>query len=165
MESKGGVGSKVLLIFLLGSLGAALPGKVAAQQEPLTVTRLVHLEFGRILSDPLLDGAVVINPETGLRTLSGGALALGEGHSRAEYVIRGKGQRKFIITLPAGEVWLSTNIGTVKLTNFTSFPSATGRIGPDGTATVYVGATLTVGANQSAGYYSVSFPIFVDYGS
>ncbi len=159
MKWKRPVISRAFLIFLLAG-GAALPGKVAAQDSKyFTVTRLENLEFGTIVPAPG-GGPVVIDAETGDRDLNG-AVALGDGHRRAEFLIEGKFRRPFIITFLVADNDLRFGNERTGNITFELFP-ATGTIGADGTSTVFVGATLTLESDQLAGLYTGTFEIIVN---
>ena len=167
MESKCGVDSKAFFMFLLLSLlllvplGAASPGMLAAQDDSkyFTVTRVENLKFGTIVPAPS-GGAVVIDAQTGDRDLNG-AVALGDDHSRAEFLIEGKRRRAFIITFLVADNDLRFGNERTGNITFELFP-VTGEIGPDGTSTVFVGATLTLESDQLAGQYTGTFEIIVN---
>jgi hypothetical protein len=68
-----------------------------------------------------------------------------------------------VISLPTdGSVTLTSGASTMTLRAFTSNPAPTAGALSGGTLTFSVGATLTVGANQTTGSYSGSVPMTIN---
>ena len=149
----------------------AVAGPAGAQEDkgdkrPLAVEQLEELAFGRITSDPSASGAVLIDPVTGSKKLLGGAVDLGGEHSRAEFLITGEPDARFVITLPDERKIKSEGTGgagTATVTDFESHPERTAALGRDGRATVYLGATLKFKPGQPAGKYQSPLDILVEY--
>ncbi len=149
----------------------ALPGPAGAQEDkgdkrPLNVEQLEELAFGRITSDPSASGAVLIDPVSGNKTLLGGAVDLGGEHSRAEFLITGEPEARFVITLPDQRKIKSEGSGgpgTATVTDFASHPERSAALGRNGRATVYLGATLKFKPGQPAGKYQSALDILVEY--
>lgn len=135
----------------------AKPGK----SNVLRVEAVEDLGFGKVVAGTGSGGQVVLDPATGRKTVRGGAYDLGGYHSRAEFLIRGKANTRFAILLP-DRINLAGKQGQVVMTKLTSSPSHFGRIGPDGAATVYVGATLDLHRNPPTGAFRGSFSILLD---
>ena len=119
------------------------------------------LSFGKVVPGNARNGVIVIDPLTGRKTALGGAMDLGGYHSRAEYIVRGTPNTRFVITLPRS-VTLKGKKGSLVLTRFTSSPRKVGRIGPNGEAKVYVGAALRFQGKAAEGRYSGFTDLFVD---
>ena len=128
----------------------------------LKVGFMEDLNFGAVSSDPSFSGKVVINPATGMKEVYG-AYDLGGSYSRGELKISGAPLAKFLLTLPKKVVLRGKGGVAIKLTEFKAHPSTTGVLGPDGQAIVYLGATLTLQANQRGIKSSGNIHIFVDY--
>jgi uncharacterized protein DUF4402 len=128
----------------------------------LMIKTIQELKFGRVVGDSRHGGDVVIHADTGSKTVNR-LYDAGGFHSRAEFEIMGKPEKKFVVTLPS-KIELP-NITTTKprVESFTVFPSSTGTFGPDGKARLFIGATLKVGPTQQGGEGSGPVPIYVDY--
>jgi hypothetical protein len=87
------------------------------------------------------------------------ATALG---NPASFSITGGAGGGFSIVLPSS-VTLTGPGTSIQLTSLTSNPSSVGTFGAGGTATLSVGGTLGISANQAAGIYSGSFSVTVNY--
>lgn len=128
----------------------------------LHVRFIEDLEFGEVSADSRLNGKVIIDPATGAKHVYG-TLDLGGRYSRGELDIWGEPGERFMVTLP-DQVQLSSKGGaTLMLSDFTVFPDRTGVLGPDGKATIYLGATLAVKANNPSVKAKGTINIFVDY--
>jgi hypothetical protein len=77
------------------------------------------------------------------------------------FTVTGAAGIGFSITLPATAT-ITSGVNTMTVNAFTSTPSGTGTL-VAGTATVNVGATLNVAANQVAGSYTGTYPVTVNY--
>lgn len=127
------------------------------------------LRFGNIV--PSADGTVKVAPDD-TPTYSTGIVAFtGSGAagiiSAAKFTVSGDPSNSFSITLPTS-VQITTGEGgaTMTVDTFTSTPSATGTLSSDeaaGTASLNVGATLTVAATQATGTYTGTFQVTVAY--
>lgn len=126
----------------------------------LRVEAVEDLGFGKVVAGGG-GGQVVLDPATGRKTARGGAFDLGGYASRAEFIIRGTPNARFAILLP-DRVTLSGKGGKVVLRNLTSSPRHFGRIGPNGAARVYVGATLELRRNPPTGTFRGAFSILLD---
>lgn len=139
-----------------------LPDTVAAQQA-LAVTNTVPLAFGRFAAGA--GGSVIVSPG-GVRTASGGVVLLSSGAgSAAQFTLSGEPNRTYAIGLPsAGTIVLTSGTGhSMPVQSFSSNPSGSGQLGPGGSQTIAIGATLGVAASQPVGSYSGSFQVFLNY--
>lgn len=144
---------------------ALLLGGVAAQSQ--TLTNNSGLSFGSFAAGT---GGTVSVSAGGARTKSGSVILASQGGvaAAAQFTISGTPSASFTITLPAdGTVFLSDGAsGSMALNGFTSNPPNTasaGLLSGGGTATISVGATLTVGSSQTPGSYSGNFSVTVNY--
>lgn len=128
----------------------------------LKIETIQDLKFGRVVGDSQHSGTVVIHADTGSKTVSR-LYDAGGFHSRAEFEIIGKPNKKFIVTLPNKVRLPISTDKRPKIGRFTIFPSSTGRFGPNGKAKVFVGATLKLGPTDRGGEGSGTVPIYVDY--
>jgi hypothetical protein len=129
------------------------------------------LRFGSFSSTGTA-GTVVISA-TGGRTFSSDTVFKGVGTGQApfgaaQFNVTGEANLTYAITLPTGDVTLIhtvDNTKTMLVNAFISNPSATGsgNLGAGGSQTLAVGATLNVGATPTAGSYTGSFDVSVDY--
>ncbi|MEK9951770.1 MAG: DUF4402 domain-containing protein [Curvibacter sp.] len=143
-------------LLLLGALGAA-----AAQAQSIASTGA--LSFGSFVAG---SGGTVVVGTSGARSKTGGVVLVGQGAtaSAAQFLVSGTASATYAITLPPdGTVSLSSGSQTMALNGFVSFPHATGTLSAGGSQVLNVGATLSVGANQTPGNYSGSFNVTVQY--
>ena len=132
---------------------------------PIQISKAADLYFGNIVAGTN-PGTVTVSHD-GIRTKSGGVTlptATPGTITAAKFNISGLPSATYSITLPTSTT-ITKNGGTEQMTidNFTSDPHETGTITTDGTQILAVGATLNVGANQSAGTYEGSFSVTVAY--
>lgn len=148
-----------------GALRFALLGLFAATgARAQTVVDLIttdNLGFGKIVATGAT-GAVTVTPD-GSRSASGGAALGGPfGTSAAGFTAGGLANASYSITLPLSAL-LTSGLQTMTVDTFTSSPSGSGNLGPGGSQTVKVGATLHVGASQGQGAYSGTFVVIISY--
>jgi len=132
---------------------------------PIQISKAGDLYFGNIVAGTT-PGTVTVSHD-GIRTKSDGVTlptATPGTITAARFNISGLPNATYSITLPSSTT-ITKNGGTEQMTidNFTSDPHETGTITTDGTQILAVGATLNVGANQSAGTYEGSFSVTVAY--
>ena len=111
-------------------------------------------------------GSLTIDPRTGSRTASGNVAPLGGGYDRGLFEISGEPGGSFSILMPNEMPMLnrSGRPGILAMRKLASHPPESGMLGPDGKASVGVGAMLqTVGGKASAGEYTGVFPITIIY--
>jgi hypothetical protein len=128
----------------------------------LRIKTIQDLKFGRVVGDSQHGGTVKIHADTGSKTVRR-LYDAGGFHSRAEFEIKGKPDKHFVITLPAQIVLPVSSGKEPRVRKFTAFPSTTGKLGSDGKARVFIGATLKLGPTQNGGEGSGPVPIYVDY--
>jgi hypothetical protein len=127
-----------------------------------TVTRNGDLRFGPFVSLNST-GKVTVTP-AGARSAQGGATLLSRGIvSAAQYVMTGKKNDRYTITLPADNtVHLSAGGKYLPLSGFTCSIPLSGRLPMSGQLTFTVGATLTAAPATTPGTYSGEFTVTVE---
>jgi hypothetical protein len=127
----------------------------------IAVTTQANLGFGQIVATTT-SGTVTVSP-AGSRTRSGGVVlgnALGVG--AASFAVTGEPNTGYSITLPS-LCTLSAGASSMTADAFTSSPSGSSNLGPSGSMSVTLGATLHVSSGQAAAAYSGTYPITVAY--
>jgi spore coat protein U-like protein len=156
-----------------GSLAFAENGRAVATAAvlatPVVVSKTADLSFGKFAASGA--GSITIST-SGARTVSGGVLAAADGPAMtaASFVVSGAAGAGYSIT-HGGTSTLSRTGGpdTMPMTKFTAVGAdnrptgAPGGILNGGAQTIYVGATLDVGANQAAGAYTGTVSVTVEY--
>jgi hypothetical protein len=142
---------------------------------PIGITKVQDMNFGAIVSGN--SGSVVLSPDgnylltTGnvsLRSTQGNiTAAIFEVNNGLDEITGKNSTSSYSITLPTSDITLVSNEGyTMRVSNFTSYPSSSG----DGTmangkGVLTVGATLYVNASQGIGKYvsATPFPVTVNF--
>lgn len=152
----------VLLLLFFLSFASSLMAQVT-----ISIFKNTDMNFGTIAASSV--GGTVLLSASGSRTPSGGIIlpSLAGTVSAAQFTVTGVPSYTYAITLPTTNFTLSeSGIGpaTMVVNYFTSTPSTTGIL-TAGTQTVFVGATLNVGASQTAGSYTNTsgFQVTVNY--
>ncbi|HVL78674.1 MAG TPA: DUF4402 domain-containing protein [Sphingomicrobium sp.] len=132
--------------------------------QSLTLTNVEDLDFGVVAPDANDPGTVSINANTGVRSTSGGVVALPGSFSRAQFIGYGSQGQEVQLTLnqPAGGV-LTSGANSIGALLGLDSGGATRVIGAGGSFTVYVGGTFNIAANQANGFYSAQFDLTADY--
>ncbi len=143
---------------------------------PIGITKVKDMNFGVIISGN--EGSIILSPNGDSPTTTGGvSLNLNNGSvSSASFEVTDgmgniNGTQQFYtgysITLPSQDITMVNELGkTMRVSNFTSSPSASG-YGTivNGKGVLNVGATLYVNSMQELGNYvsSSPFPVTVNY--
>ena len=149
----------VLGLVVLMLLGVASQHAAAAA---LQINKVQDLAFGSYAATQSQGGTVTINPATGGKTVTGPLVDFGAAHQRAQFHVTGDPDAAFSITLPS-QITINRGGDTMTVNAFTSSPSGSGVLDGTGSVELYVGATLTLSANQAAGNYSDPFTVTVNY--
>ncbi len=131
---------------------------------PIAITKTVDMNFGNIAVSPAMGGMVVLDPASNRTTGGAGGVTLpvtAGSVSAASFTVAGAASYSYSITLPVSAVNLSSGSNNMNVTNFTSSPAYTGVLGPGGTQTLTVGATLNIAAGQTPGIYPATSPLSV----
>jgi len=125
----------------------------------IAISQNTALSFGNFAAGT--GGTVVIGTD-GARSQTGAvSLSTVDAGSQGIFDVTGEGNATFAITLPANAT-LTSGANTMTVDTFTSDPSGTGTLS-SGSASINVGATLTVADSQAAGSYSGTYTVSVDY--
>jgi hypothetical protein len=145
------------------STATASANATATMITAIAITRTAHMNFGDVVTGASLGTVVLSAAASPTRSATGGT-KLGNSTvvSSAIYSVTGEGSSTYSITLPTSDVTLTSGGNSMTLNTFTSSPSGTGTLS-SGSQTLYVGATLHVGANQASGIYTGSFDVTVTY--
>jgi len=128
---------------------------------PLTLTKNTDLNFGTI-SASNQTGMLILSPN-GTVTTNGGVTIVDQSMlSAASFGIFGPSDTSYSITLPS-YVELKNDLSTsMPMYGINSNPDGIGTLGPTGTGTLLVGASVTVGASQAEGVYQGTFEVTVN---
>ena len=142
--------------------GIGAPAK-AKTLSPLAIVSTQDLDFGTILPGAAA-GTVTINPNSGNRSVSGGATAAGGTPQRAEFVAVGNPNAQAVSILDPG-LTLANGSGGTMTASLTLGGGGPGTFNFPGTGVrnFRVGGTLNVGANQQDGTYTGTFSLTVNY--
>lgn len=137
--------------------------------QAIAIANVNDMNFGNVAVSGATAGAVVLDPQDGSRTATGGVTlpAVLGTVSAASFTVTGEGSSTYAITLPAGD-YVITNAGlaTMNVNTFTSFPSVgDGGVLTAGEQTLNVGSTLDISAGQEPGVYTnaTGFEVTVNY--
>lgn len=139
---------------------------------PISLNKTADLSFGDIFATAT-GGDVTLDPQNGLRSTTGPALASTGTTTAAAFTVSGKRNATYAITLPGNGSVTLTGPGTaMPVSNFTASVNSTAPTGSatglipnvaGATQTFTVGATLTLGATQTDGDYAGTFNVTVAY--
>ena len=136
-----------------------LRGRIRAA---LRARESVAMTFGRLVT-PSVDSRVRLEPGGGLVPVDGGPLlALGGQARTASFALTGEPDARFSVTLPVS-MTLHGPQGTLDVEDFRSDAEAGQGVLTAGAATVQVGATLRVKANQAPGLYRGTYLVTFSY--
>ncbi|HEY0626302.1 MAG TPA: DUF4402 domain-containing protein [Allosphingosinicella sp.] len=172
VRSSGLKGWSCCAALLLGTAFAApaAAAPVASAQakaqvlQPLTLMNTSPLSFGSF-SAGASPGTVIINPDTGTRTVTGGVVEMGGEISAARFAGTTVGNKDVKVTTPRSNITL-TRVGgteTMTLSGFT-IEGGSNRVAPvNGQFSFRIGGTLAVSAGQPDGAYEGTFEITANY--
>ena len=131
-------------------------GEVVASIEVDTVE---DLDFGNFAAGT--GGEVIIDADTGDRSVTGEVTLAGGDHQRAEFAVAGAAEQSYVFTFPGDAQTLSGPGGANMSLSLSIDADGTDRELNGGDDTVYLGGTLTVNDEQNVGQYSTDTPIEV----
>lgn len=138
--------------------GPATANINALINNPITLAKTADLDFGSAAPSTAAT-TIIVDPTTGAQT--GSAIGLGGATTAAGFTVTGLANQAFSVTLPAdGTVTLAGPGAPMAVNTFLDDAPATITAG---SVSFGVGATLTVGANQTAGGYTGTFDVTVSY--
>jgi hypothetical protein len=129
---------------------------------PITITWVADMNFGNVAPSGVagtVDLATDASRTATNCTVYGGAAA--GTVTAAEFTVGGTAGMTYSITLPGAATTISGPGLDMTVDTWISNPTPTGTIGGGGTQTLLVGATLNVGASQTAGSYTSGTPFTV----
>jgi hypothetical protein len=131
---------------------------------PISIVKNIDMNFGNIAVTN--NGGNVILAAAGTRTATGGVTlpAVAGTVSAAAFTVSGQSGYTYDITLPSGNIVLSSGANSMNINTFTSSVGLTAgalSTGSTGSQSFTVGATINVNANQAAGTYTTSTPFNV----
>ncbi len=133
---------------------------------PFTVVKQADLAFGNLIASPAA-GSVIINPDSGTRSTSGGVIGASGSYNPARFVTAGSPNQHITIKITPKTITLNRIGGgaSMPVSKFTrnNTPPNSARLDANGNYTFTVGATLDVAANQMAGSYTGTFDVEVSY--
>ncbi len=121
------------------------------------------LDFGDII--PNTGGTVkILNSAAGTRSLESGDCELvGNAGGSARFNITGHPNTAVDLSVDSNVTLTETVGGTETMTSTLSLSSSSITLAGDGTGSIYVGGTLTIGAAQLVGTYNGTFDVTVSY--
>lgn len=137
----------------------------------MTITKTVDLNFGKFMSGAAAAAGTVVVATDDTQSVDGGVTttaALGASATAATFTVTGEPLSTYAITYPAqtvltgpgapmtiGDFTNAVDVGTVA--------AGVGTFTAAGSHFLKVGATLTVGANQTSGAYAGTLDVAVNY--
>ena len=127
---------------------------------PISVSENTSLAFGTILAGA--SQSTIVVSTAGARSVgSGDATLLGGTPAAAAFDVTGEGSTSYSVSFTAGTLTRAGGSETMTVDTFTD--DSGGSIAGGGSDSFNVGATLTVAANQTAGSYTGTYTVSVDY--
>ena len=131
---------------------------------PISIAKNVDMNFGNIAVTS--SGGTVVLAPAGTRTATGGVtLPVVNGTvAAAAFTVSGQSAYTYDITLPSGNIPLTSGANSMNASSFTCSIGLTAgalSVGATGSQSFTVGATLAVSANQAAGAYTTATPFNV----
>ena len=155
-------------LFGAGAAAAPVPattnaGGKAIVLSSLSVIKQADLDFGTLAVGGA--GTALINPVSGVLTVTGGIAPIGSAAHRAIFTAIGSRNSVVVIRLPKNPVTITRLGGTETMTvsNWTLDGSSNRKIPPGNAFDFGVGGTLNVAAGQADGTYSGTFTVTVQY--
>ena len=150
---------------LTAQTNSATANATATVKKALTIEKVNDLAFGSFAGKSTATTTVIVST-AGVRTGSADMVGTA-GVSAAQFTIKGENNQQVAITLPETDVTLSDGAGhlmTIDDASFNCDKTVSGvALSGEGSLTINIGATLSVGINQVAGSYSGSFAVSVNY--
>ncbi|MFT5218603.1 MAG: hypothetical protein ACI9LO_001315 [Planctomycetota bacterium] len=127
----------------------------------ITMTNRNGLIFGDISSSSVA-GTVVLSPNGSRDTTGGASINSTVASGPAAFDVVGEPNSTYTVTLPGVVILNATSGDIMVVDNFASF-QVNGLTDSGGGESLFVGATLNVGANQSFGSYSGIMSVTIGY--
>lgn len=134
---------------------------------PLTLTESQPLDFGTVIASPTSSGNVVIDANTGGRTVGGGVVGV-PNYPGTNGLFQGAGSanQNVVLTLSAPTV-LTSGVNSLTVNSMTfdngGGLSTTRTINSTGAFAIGVGGDFAIAANQPNGVYTAAYTVTADY--
>ena len=128
---------------------------------PIALSKNQDLDMGTVIPGGSA-GTVTLNAGTGTQGVTGGVLYAATTGQPAQFAVTGAPSHSFSITLGAPSITLTGPSGSMNL-SLTSSLGGSSTFSGAGTATLNLGGTLNVGANQAEGDYLGTISVTVAY--
>lgn len=154
-----------------GHAATAQTATTATVVQPITITKTLDLNFGKFMSGAAAAAGTVVVGTNNAQSATGGvttSAALGASARAATFTVTGEPLSTYALTYPAqtnlagpgtdmtiGSFTQAVDVGTL-IAGVGTFTAA-------GSQVLSVGATLTVGANQTSGNYTGTLDVAVNY--
>ncbi len=163
--TRGAFVAGLAIMVLVGWHSAARAAEAVARAAvtiiaPIAIAKTSDLAFASVTAHPTNAGTVVVGTTGG--RICGKHLTCSGPVAAVSFEVVGGANLGYAITLPTS-VTLSSSASSMTVDGFKSSPAAAGVLAGDGKASIFVGATLHVAANQPFGVYSGKFAIGVQY--
>jgi hypothetical protein len=164
-----------VMALAIGAAGSAVAANTATATStstvvtPIAIANSANLSFGDIAGGSSA-GTVTVSPD-GTRGVTGGTVAVGGTPSAAKFDVTGQAGLTYAIDFSTTSTTLTSGGNTMAFATvsdltggaITSGNVSSGTLSAGGTQTIFVGGTLTVGANQAAGTYNGTINVAVNY--
>jgi len=148
----GGFSSSVFAASATGNASATIVA-------PLSITEDVAMDFGSISPDGTSATTVTITPAGAVSSPDGAGIA-GGAPAAGQFTVTGFGTLTYAVSYTGGN--LTGPGANMAVSGFTDSIGGAGALA-GGTETFTVGADLAVGINQTAGAYSGTYTVTVNY--
>lgn len=128
---------------------------------PIALSKTQDLDLGVVIPGATA-GTVTLNAGTGAEAATGGVLYTPASGQVAQFAVNGAPSHPFSIAFGASPITLTGPAGTMSFSLSSSLGAAS-TFSAAGTATLNVGGTLTVAANQAEGDYTGTLTVTVAY--
>ena len=158
------IGLAALLLASGTDVQAAEANATATILNPIGLTILSDLAFGTIV--PGKGGTVIIDPDSGVRTPTGGVILMSSVYHPALFSVIGDARSNYHVRSIPNSINITKTGGTETMKVTFSFSSNLDgsqhdKLDNNGNGSFKVGGTLTVAANQAPGLYTGTFPVTI----
>jgi hypothetical protein len=134
---------------------------------PLTLTQSQPLDFGTVIASPTVAGNVVIDADSGARSVGGGVVGV-PNYPGARGLFQGAGSANQVVVLTLAPPAVLTSGANSLTVNSMTFDTAGGlnttrTIDATGAFAIGVGGDFAIGANQPNGVYTANYTVTADY--
>jgi hypothetical protein len=130
----------------------------------ISLTKTADMNFSDVVTGATSGTVELTASASPSRSALGGTrLGNSTGISSATFTVAGDPEATYSISLPVVESELISGIHLMTVDSFSSSPIGSGLLSESGFQTLYVGATLNVGASQANGSYTGTFEVTVAY--